>query len=273
MKTITLSILRSVIIDAVKIDTYIRGTIDKASDERANRMAYHETAGDEDAHERKLQATMVSAAESLATYLSDYLLPSNQLTGDNAVILDYSGNSEIVFTLNVSDRFNETYTSSLARLASKFISTSMLVEWYETINPNQAEVYSRKIPSIKADIQRCFNKTAPQQPYYPFTQELTLDKDEVTILMPDNYFKTEHTMEQLIGYEAVVNYTIDENTIDDIEFKTDIRKFAIVNKAKFGAINIIPKGIGVGYLTVWSRHMEADTKKTIKIEVKYESNE
>ena len=75
-------------------------------------------------------------------------------------------------------------------------------------------------------------------------------------------------MTELIGNEQVINYTI-----DDIAFATDIRKFAIVNHAPYGAINIIPTGLGKGSLILWSRHMEAETRKVIKIEVKYESHE
>ena len=69
----------------------------------------------------------------------------------------------------------------------------------------------------------------------------------------------------------VINYTIDDNTIDDIVYETNIRNFAIVNRATFGAVNIVPTGIGSGKIVIWSRHMEAETKKIIKVEVKYES--
>ena len=43
-KTLTIEILRSVIVDAVKTDTHIKGTIDKSIDEKASRVAYNETA-------------------------------------------------------------------------------------------------------------------------------------------------------------------------------------------------------------------------------------
>ena len=86
MKTITLNILRSVVMDGVKIDTHIRGLIDKSADEKATSLAYQETAGDEDEHERKLFASMVSAAESLSTIFSDYLGYKQQSNGDNSVI-------------------------------------------------------------------------------------------------------------------------------------------------------------------------------------------
>lgn len=271
MKTITLTLLRSVIMDGVKIDTHIRGLIAKATDERAVSLAYQETAGDEDEHERKLLASMVSNAESLSTIFSDYLGYKENDMGDNSVSVDFGNNDKIIYSMYVSDRFNENYTSSLARLASTYISLCMLCDWYDTIDPKQSEVYHNSASRKLTDIKRCFNKTAPKAPVYPFTQNLSTDKDEVEIILPKDYFKTERTMTELIAHEVVINYTIDDNTIDDIVYETNIRNFAIVNRATFGAVNIVPTGIGSGKIVIWSRHMEAETKKIINVEVKYES--
>lgn len=269
MKSITLHILRSVVIDKVKVETHIKGLYDKSADDRASRLAYQETAGDEAEHERKLFNSMVSAAESLATYFSDYLDGNNQVSGDNAVIVNYDVDSQIIYQLKVSDRFNENYTQSLARLSSEYIANSMLVEWFDTINPKQSEVYSKQLETKLKDIQRCFNKLPPKSPTYPFTQNLTVDKETVEIVFPKNYFKTEHSFAELIKYEAIINYTIDENCIDDIEFMGSVKNFCTLNK-NFGIINIVPTGLGEGTITVWSRHMEAQTKKNIKLVIRYE---
>lgn len=270
MKTITLNILRSVVMDGVKIDTHIRGLIDKSTDERATSLAYQETAGDEDEHERKLFASMVSAVESLSTIFSDYLGYNQQSNGDNSVIVSYDDTDKIVYTLFVSDRFNENYTESLARLASSYISLSMLMDWYDVVNPKQSEIYEKAASKKLMDIKRCFNKLPPSPPKYPFTQNLTTDKDEVVITLPKDYFKVERSMSELIAHEVVINYTIDDNTVDDVVYNTNIGNFAIVNRATFGAVNIVPTGIGKGVIVIWSRHMEATTRKTINVEVKYE---
>ena len=270
MKTITLNILRSVVMDGVKIDTHIRGLIDKSADEKATSLAYQETAGDEDEHERKLFASMVSAAESLSTIFSDYLGYKQQSNGDNSVIVSFDDTDKIVYSLFVSDRFNENYTESLARLASSYISLSMLMDWYDVVNPKQSEIYEKAASKKLMDIKRCFNKLPPSPPKYPFTQNLTTDKDEVVITLPKNYFKVERSMSELIAHEVVINYTIDDNTVDDVVYNTNIGNFAIVNRATFGAVNIVPTGIGKGVIVIWSRHMEATTRKTINVEVKYE---
>ena len=270
MKTITLNILRSVVMDGVKIDTHIRGLIDKSADEKATSLAYQETAGDEDEHERKLFASMVSAAESLSTIFSDYLGYKQQSNGDNSVIVSFDDTDKIVYSLFVSDRFNENYTESLARLASSYISLSMLMDWYDVVNPKQSEIYEKAASKKLMDIKRCFNKLPPSPPKYPFTQNLTTDKDEVVITLPKDYFKVERSMSELIAHEVIINYTIDDNTVDDVVYNTNIGNFAIVNRATFGAVNIVPTGIGKGVIVIWSRHMEATTRKTINVEVKYE---
>lgn len=270
MKTITLNILRSVVMDGVKIDTHIRGLIDKSTDERATSLAYQETAGDEDEHERKLFASMVSAAESLSTIFSDYLGYKQQSNGDNSVIVSFDDTDKIVYSLFVSDRFNENYTESLARLSSSYISLSMLMDWYDVVNPKQSEIYEKAASKKLMDIKRCFNKLPPSPPKYPFTQNLTTDKDEVVITLPKDYFKVERSMSELIAHEVIINYTIDDNTVDDVVYNTNIGNFAIVNRATFGAVNIVPTGIGKGVIVIWSRHMEATTRKTINVEVKYE---
>ena len=105
---------------------------------------------------------------------------------------------------------------------------------------------------------------------YPFTKSLTTDKSEVVITLPNDYFKVERSMSELIAHEVVINYTIDDNTVDDVVYNTNISNFAIVNRATFGAVNIVPTGIGKGVIVIWSRHMEATTRKTINVEVKYE---
>ena len=270
MKTITLNILRSVVMDGVKIDTHIRGLIDKSTDERATSLAYQETAGDEDEHERKLFASMVSAAESLSTIFSDYLGYKQQSNGDNSVIVSFDDTDKIVYFLFVSDRFNENYTESLARLASSYISLSMLMDWYDVVNPKQSEIYEKAASKKLMDIKRCFNKLPPKAPMYPFTKSLTTDKNKVVITLPNDYFKVERSMSELIAHEVVINYTIDDNTVDDVVYNTNIGNFAIVNRATFGAVNIVPTGIGKGVIVIWSRHMEATTRKTINVEVKYE---
>ena len=47
MRTIVLNLIPSLIIEAVKGETYLKGKVDKSADERASALAYNEQAGDD----------------------------------------------------------------------------------------------------------------------------------------------------------------------------------------------------------------------------------
>ena len=133
MKTIQLTILRSTIIDAVKSETLITSNADRAADEKATRLAYQEAIGDDDFVERKLERDMLTAAEELKTFFSDYVMQNKQSTADNAVMLDMSDNAAVKYRMLLSDRFNDSYVDSLARLGSDFIKNKMLMLWWENM--------------------------------------------------------------------------------------------------------------------------------------------
>ena len=267
MKTIVLSILRSVIMEAVKSETFIKGLADKSADERASLLAYQESAGDEDFHERKLNKTMTEAADTLSTYLGDYLsTETNQKTGDNAIVIDHSDAARITIKIKVSDRFNESYTDSLARLSSKFIETRMLVLWWNPINPNQAKIYENNEANVLLDIKRCFNKIAPRAPICPFTSSLSLETNHVDIVVP----KGETTPFKCGKFTSELKYTIDDDVIDDIEYEEYRRNRCSHIEKLDGSFRITALNIGSGTVFVWSRHREADTMTSFKITVRYE---
>ena len=81
-KKLTLTINKSVVIDAVKTDTHIKGTIDKSMDDNASRVAYNESAGDDEYHERKLDRTFVASSENLVAEISDMLSGNSEVSSD-----------------------------------------------------------------------------------------------------------------------------------------------------------------------------------------------
>lgn len=267
MKKIFLTILRSPIIDAVKSQTYLRGLIDKSMDERAHQLAYQESAGDEDFHMRMLEGYLVNAAETFATQVGDYLSTETiGRTGNNAITTDFSESSSVKYTLFVSDRFNESYTTSLARFVSKFIEHKMLVMWWTPINEKQSVVYEKFIENDLSDIKRCFNKVAPSAPVYPYTTKLQVDTSELSIEVPIGFRSL--MPEEKRNLAVKLGYTIDELSIDDIEFAGRLRGLCHVEKVNEGELIIEPLGIGEGNLYLWSRHMEAETKISVKIRIR-----
>ena len=159
-KTLTIEILRSVIIDAVKTDTHIKGTIDKSLDDKASRYSYNETAGDEAHHLRKLDRTITASAENLVAEISD------MLSGNTEITPDYSDEAKIKISVGVDARFNTSFASTLARLSSEYITNYVLVLWFGAITngQNQVQFYSQLASAYLNSIRKCFNKVAPPAP-------------------------------------------------------------------------------------------------------------
>jgi hypothetical protein len=116
-KTITLTLVKSVILANVKNETFLRGQVIKAADQKLITEAYHEQAGDEAYQEAILSRGFYTNLEELKTHSSDYLTSAGQSSGDN-INSEESGDN-IVLTLIVSDRFNSGYVDSIAKLSAK----------------------------------------------------------------------------------------------------------------------------------------------------------
>ena len=178
-KTITLTLVKSVILANVKNETFLRGQVIKAADQKLITEAYHEQAGDEAYQEAILNRGLYTNLEELKTYFSDYLTSTGQSTGDNI----YSGEEgdNIIISLVVSDRFNTGYTSSLARLSSKYIEEAMLMDWWKPINEKQSALYAQFVERDLSAIKRCFNKTAPVAPSYKYPTTLEVNGSAIDI--------------------------------------------------------------------------------------------
>lgn len=157
-KSLTLIIKRSVIIDAVKSDTHIKGTIDKSMNDNASRVAYNESAGDDEYHERKLARTLIASAENLVAEISD------MLSGNSEVSSDFTDSSVVVIKVDVDARFNSSFSNTLSRLCSEYIENQMLVLWWGAINQQQSNFYTSLVASYLNSIRKCFNKMAPSAP-------------------------------------------------------------------------------------------------------------
>ena len=181
-KTLKIEILRSVIVDAVKTDTHIKGTIDKSLDERASRAAYNETAGDEAYHERKIDRTITASAENLVAEISD------MLSGNAEVQADFDDTEKIKINVGVDARFNTSFAPTLARLSSEYITNYVLVLWWGAITngQNQVQFYTQLSNSYLNSIRKCFNKMAPTAP----TIKEGSDTREATILDTTGRFET-----------------------------------------------------------------------------------
>lgn len=167
-KTLTLTINKNVVIDAVKTDTHIKGTIDKSMDDNASRLGYNEAAGDDEVHERKLERTFVACSENLVAEISD------MLSGNSEVSSDFSKSNQVVIKVEVDARFNSSFANTLSRLCSSYIENDMLILWWGAINQNQATFYTQIAAKYLTSIRKCFNKVAPAAPVDSENNEVTI---------------------------------------------------------------------------------------------------
>jgi len=246
--TITLTLLKPLIIESVKNETFQKGRFDKAVDQKAINVAYVEQAGNEDYHERILQRTLYTSIEELKTHLSDYLSSAGGSTGDN--ITSSEDGDQLIITLVVGDRFNRSYTSSLARLSAKYIEESMLMDWWRPVNEKQSLLYANFVERDLAAIKRCFNKTAPVAPTYRYPTSLNVVGSAIDIG---------------IGEEHTVTYSISDGAIDDIEVHIEDTHICQAGRTQEG-FTVIGKQLGHTYIQLYSRHDE-QLSKTIHVYV------
>lgn len=160
-KTLTLSLNKKLIIEAVKADTYITGAIDKSADAVKNSaLAYNEQAGDDTYHERKLTRTLAGAVGSLEANFAEFIDTSvlNAIS-DTLASADSEGNFTI--TIIVSDRYNNGLAYPIAQLSQEYIVNKMLYYWWQSIRPTLAKDYLAFSAESLTNIRMCLAKTAP----------------------------------------------------------------------------------------------------------------
>lgn len=235
-QTIKLTLSKSLIINSVKNETFLGGQVKKAADDKLITEAYHEQAGDEQYQERLLERGLYTNLEELKTYLSDYLADSGQSSADN-LYSEVDGDS-IVLSIVVSERFNRSYTTSLARLSSKYIEEAMLMDWWKPINEKQSALYAQFIERDLAAIKRCFNKTAPVAPTATYTTFLNVTGSAIDIG---------------VGEEHTVTYAISDGAIDDIEAMAADTLVCTIGRSEQG-FTVIGRQLGHTYIRLYSRH-------------------
>ena len=240
---IKLSLFKPKILESVKNETFLRGQIDKAADEKAITVAYHEQAGDDLYQERILDRGFYTYLAELKTFLTDYVSNSGYTTADN--ITDTEQDGVVTLMLEVGDRFNQAYTDPLAKLSSKYIEEGMLVDWWKPVNEKQAALYLQFQERDLAAIKRCFNKTAPAAPTVPYTTQLTT---------------TGSAIELEVGEEHTVTYTISDGAIDDIECRVADTVLIVLGRTHEG---FTVRALQRGHTTIelYSRHNTALTRQ------------
>jgi hypothetical protein len=172
-KHIKIPLIKSLIINTVKNVTFKRGQVDKAADVRNTVVAYHETAGDEQYHERLLERGYYTNVELLKTRLSDYLDGTGNIAEDPLISGEETGGTNTI-VLKVSDRFNDGYVKSLARLCSRFVEDCMIADWYSSFDDKRSAYFAQLAERDLASVRLSFAKTSPKAPAYQFPTAINL---------------------------------------------------------------------------------------------------
>lgn len=249
MQRITLSLVVSLIMEAVKSETLIKGRVDKAVDDKAAELAYQEEAGDQDFHERKLLRTLHTSLAHLKSKIGDYMDTANSSLGDNISYAFVGDNATIEMSLLVSDRFNRAFCDTLAKLCSKFIEDHMLFLWWGTFNVKQAEFYKTLYTMDLTDIVSCFSKTAPAVPTTAYASTITTQMGD--------------TIRADVGEIFTVTYQVmPEDCVDDVEAR--VNGYARIGDKIGKSFTVVALNPGVTTLTLYSKHDE-DVSKNVKL--------
>lgn len=149
----TFTLYKSLIMETVKNETHISARITKAANPNASELAFHEEAGDESYHERKLERDLFGAIDKLKSELSNYVAGSSV----SSTISD----DTIEIKLDLGDRINTGFLTPLADLFSKYIEDTMLMEWWTPINADRMKIYMEHSLLDLQNIRNCFAKSAP----------------------------------------------------------------------------------------------------------------
>ena len=172
-KIIKIQIIHSLARNSAKNETFQKGVVDKAVDQKLVVAAYHEQAGNEPYHEAMLGRYLFSQIERLKTLFADYLTGEGNLAEDATIdSTETDGVTDIL--LSVSDRFNNGFVKTLARLAQKYVEDRMVYLWWLPVSKEFAALYEKAAEDDLQGIIRCFSKKAPQAPTYDFPTAITL---------------------------------------------------------------------------------------------------
>lgn len=246
---IKFQIIKSLVKEAVQSTTYLKGQMDKVAQGGNNALVATETNGDEPLHERVFTQDFHAALETLKTIFVDYLAPTAQTVGDNAIYYNEKTDDVVEFTLSVSRRFNGTLTDTLARLSAKYAEDYVTLQWWiKTVNLKQAEPYQAAIAKDEADIRKCFVMSAPAVPSVKYPTSLTTRVDgsdvdgEITVRIDEH---------------ATVSYSLNDGAIDDVEARSSAPGILEVHRdCSPRSFCLVPRDTGVATVRLFSRHSD-----------------
>lgn len=175
MKTVTLNLKKSLILEAVKAETHDTGRMDKAADPVKNASAVEvEQAGGETHQERQLLRMLKESVGKFEAQMVEFLDPESGSVTDTL-----SASSEnFTIVMKVNDRYNAGAANPMVSLCEGYLVQMILYLWWNVRKQDYAKTFLLNAMDNIDHIRLCFGKTAPensQSGYEDVTGTVTLN--------------------------------------------------------------------------------------------------
>lgn len=155
MGTLTITIPKAAVVEAVKGDTYITSSVDRGADSVKNAgVAYNEAAGDDTYHDKKIDRLIKGAVSKFAAELAEFVD-----TASGSITVAISTN--ITITMTVTSRYNSGLAGPLSGIAQDYIVNMAIYGWWMSIKPELAKNFAALATDALVYVRKCFAKTAP----------------------------------------------------------------------------------------------------------------
>lgn len=155
MATLTITVPKAAVVEAVKGDTYITSSVDRGIDAVKNAgVAYNEAAGDDTHHEKKIERLIKGAVSKFAAELSEFV---DTASGTITTTIG----TDITITMTVTSRYQSGLANPLSGIAQDYIVNMTLYGWWMSIKPEMAKNFAALAQDSLIYVKKCFSKTAP----------------------------------------------------------------------------------------------------------------
>jgi hypothetical protein len=155
MATLTITVSKAAVVEAVKGDTYITSSVDRGIDAVKNAgVAYNEAAGDDTHHEKKIERLIKGAVSKFAAELSEFV---DTASGNITATIG----TDITITMTVTSRYQSGLANPLSGIAQDYIVNMSLYGWWMSIKPEMAKNFAALAQDALIYVKKCFAKTAP----------------------------------------------------------------------------------------------------------------
>lgn len=159
MGTLTISVPKAAVVEAVKGDTYITSSVDRGVDSVKNAgIAYNEAAGDDTYHAKKIDRLIKGAVSKFAAELAEFV---DTASGTISTTIPNTDSGNITITMTVTSRYQSGLASPLSGITQDYIVNMALYGWWMSIKPDMAKNFAALATDALIYVRKCFAKTSP----------------------------------------------------------------------------------------------------------------